>query len=477
MPTSYADRVKETTSTTGTGTYSLNGAVTGYRAFIGAVSTGSTVSYCVENGTDWEVGLGVVTDGTPDTLTRASVLASSNGGAAVNWSAGDKNVFLTAPASTTVLVDKVNTFTEQQNFNAALTSTTGTFTGVVTGPVGSVTAPSYTFATDSNTGIYRSAADTLDFAVGGVRGLQVGTVASAVNYIQILPWTAGGAPDIKALGTDTNIGMFLIPKGGGAASAVNISNDNTSYMTFNCWSGFTETYYNSSSASNTNYFITKGTTTGATHFLQAWDGSSGYFNMLGVQPFTTITGTQNYVLVTSHNAGSAPRLSAAGGDTNINLELFGKGTGSIRLNGTATTVSSTGAISTSQVLTATSGVNVTGNVAVTTGTVSAVRGFLAAEFNAGNSGTSLTLDFNNGVNQVVTMTGNCVFNFSNPQAGAIYKLRLVQGGSGSYTAAFPTIKWAGATAPTLSTVVGREDIITLYYNGTSYYGQAGIDFR
>lgn len=65
---------------------------------------------------------------------------------------------------------------------------------------------------------------------------------------------------------------------------------------------------------------------------------------------------------------------------------------------------------------------------------------------------------------------------SNPVNGTTYKLRIVQGGAGSFTVTWPTIKWAGGVAPTLSTAVGAEDIITLYYNGTSYYGHAVTGF-
>lgn len=94
-----ADRVKETTSTTGTGTYSLGGAVTGFRAFSSAFVTTDTVYYVAENGVDWEIGIGTLTTGTPWTLARTTILSSSNAGSAVNWGAGTKNVFCDAPAA------------------------------------------------------------------------------------------------------------------------------------------------------------------------------------------------------------------------------------------------------------------------------------------------------------------------------------------------------------------------------------------
>ncbi len=95
----YADRIKETSTTTGTGTYNLAGAVTGFQTFVAGIATGNTCYYCATDDTNWEVGLGTVTDATPDTLARTAILASSNGGAAVNWAAGTRNIFSTIPAA------------------------------------------------------------------------------------------------------------------------------------------------------------------------------------------------------------------------------------------------------------------------------------------------------------------------------------------------------------------------------------------
>lgn len=92
MGFAHADRVKETTTTTGLGTYNLDGAAAGFRTFVAGYGTGNRCTYCVENGTDWEINEGVITDAAPDTLTRARLLASSTG-SAINWSAGTKNVF------------------------------------------------------------------------------------------------------------------------------------------------------------------------------------------------------------------------------------------------------------------------------------------------------------------------------------------------------------------------------------------------
>ena len=130
------DRVKETSTTTGTGTISLAGAETGYESFVSGVGTTNTTYYAIEFNTagEWEVGIGTVTDATPDTLSRDTVISSSNGDALVNFSAGTKNVFCTLPAkktispvmdATTFVVTHASTITEDQTLDS----------GVLAGPV------------------------------------------------------------------------------------------------------------------------------------------------------------------------------------------------------------------------------------------------------------------------------------------------------------------------------------------------------
>jgi cytoskeletal protein CcmA (bactofilin family) len=99
-----SDRVKETTTTTGTGTLTLGGAVTGFETFTANLSDGDTTYYACTDNTDFEVGLGTFTaSGT--TLARTTILASSNSGSAVNWAAGTRTVFCTLPAAKTVFLD------------------------------------------------------------------------------------------------------------------------------------------------------------------------------------------------------------------------------------------------------------------------------------------------------------------------------------------------------------------------------------
>ena len=97
------DRVKQQTTTTGTGTYTLSGSFTGFDAFT-AIGDGNTTYYCCTDGTDFEIGIGTFTaSGT--TLARTTILQSSNSDAAVNWTSGTRTIFCTQPADKAVFLD------------------------------------------------------------------------------------------------------------------------------------------------------------------------------------------------------------------------------------------------------------------------------------------------------------------------------------------------------------------------------------
>ena len=104
------DRVRETTTTTGTGTYSLGGAVAGFQSFVTAIGDGNTTYYAVVNRSadEWELGIGTVADATPDTLARTTVISSSNSDNAVSFSAGTKDVFVTLPSSKSTFINGSN---------------------------------------------------------------------------------------------------------------------------------------------------------------------------------------------------------------------------------------------------------------------------------------------------------------------------------------------------------------------------------
>lgn len=92
------DRVRENSTTTGTGSLTLSGAVSGFQTFSTAIGDGNTTYYAIVNGAEWEVGLGTVSTGA---LSRDTVLSSSTG-SKINLSAGTKDVFCTYPSSKSV---------------------------------------------------------------------------------------------------------------------------------------------------------------------------------------------------------------------------------------------------------------------------------------------------------------------------------------------------------------------------------------
>ena len=97
MSLNTIDRAKVTSTTTGTGSFSLGSAVTGYQDFTG-VGDGNQTYYTIENDTEWETGIGSYNSGT---LSRDLVLESSNSGNIVDFSSGTKNVFIPQPAINT----------------------------------------------------------------------------------------------------------------------------------------------------------------------------------------------------------------------------------------------------------------------------------------------------------------------------------------------------------------------------------------
>jgi hypothetical protein len=123
------DRVKETTTTTGTGTYTLAGAVTGFQSF-SVIGNANTTYYAATNGTDWEVGIGTYTaSGT--TLSRDTILESSNSNNAVNWGAGSKDIFVTYPAERSVYLIGDGSDVAQTSYGAITADSIALTTGTI----------------------------------------------------------------------------------------------------------------------------------------------------------------------------------------------------------------------------------------------------------------------------------------------------------------------------------------------------------
>ena len=124
------DRVKETSTTTGTGTLTLAGAVTGFETFSSAIGNTNTTYYAIVNtvNAEFEVGLGTVGAGT---LARTTIISSSNSDSAVDFAAGTKNVFVTLPASKSVILDASGNIVANNGSNLTNLNATNLASGTV----------------------------------------------------------------------------------------------------------------------------------------------------------------------------------------------------------------------------------------------------------------------------------------------------------------------------------------------------------
>ena len=189
MP-ALADRVKESTTTTGNGTLTLDGAATGFQSFTTAFGNGVSVYYVIAGGSEWEVGIGTTGAGT---LSRDTVLQSSNADAKVVFSAGTKDVFCSYVADRAVTtVDAVtltnktisgasNTLSNIGNSSLTNSSVTVNGTAIALGASGTVTAAAGTL-----TGATLASGVTASSltSVGTLTALTLGgTVSMADNVI------------------------------------------------------------------------------------------------------------------------------------------------------------------------------------------------------------------------------------------------------------------------------------------------------
>ncbi len=182
------DRVKETTTTTGTGTINLAGAESGFETFVQGVGNSNTTYYAIvhTSANEFEVGLGTVTDASPDTLSRTTILSSTNSDSAVDFSAGTKNVFCTLPASKAVIEDGSN--------NVALAGTVTVDTG--TNGVPTIELKHSNASADNfrimggQTGVSNAGLSIYDIDQGATR-IYVDTNGNAKFYQNALLETAG----------------------------------------------------------------------------------------------------------------------------------------------------------------------------------------------------------------------------------------------------------------------------------------------
>ena len=216
------DRVKETSTTTSTGTFTLAGASTGFQSFA-AIGNGNTTYYAIvaQAGTEWEVGIGTYTlSGT--TLSRDTVLASSNAGSLVNFSAGTKDVFVTYPSEKSVNLDASG--------NASALGTPVSFVGTnITGTAASLTAGAATALATARTiaGVSFDGTANIAIPIDNLSDVVIDTPVvnqllgyNGTNWINTnaAPSSAGtgvvfynATPSISAVGANNDLPILSLP--------------------------------------------------------------------------------------------------------------------------------------------------------------------------------------------------------------------------------------------------------------------------
>jgi hypothetical protein len=87
-----------------------------------------------------------------------------------------------------------------------------------------------------------------------------------------------------------------------------------------------------------------------------------------------------------------------------------------------------------------------------------------------NSSTAITLALTNGTVQIITLTGNATITMPTATSGKSFIMYLKQDATGSRTVTWSTVKWAGGTAPTITSTASRQDILSFFADGTNWYG-------
>ena len=283
-----ADRVRETTTTTGTGSVTLAGAYTGFQTFSSAVGNGNSTYYTIANvaSGEWEVGIGSYASG-GNLLSRTTVLASSNGGSLVNFGAGVKDAFVTQPAERalyiasagTGLESKVTAFTNGGIVYASSTSALATGSALTWN--GSALAVTGTLSASLNTSALPAGPTGTILQIGQADG-----VASNITIDQF-GGTTGGIMFRRTTGTNA------------AKTATNLATQATIGFT-----GYGTTGYSASSRASVSWRTT-----------EAWtDSAQGCSILISATP-TGSTTTAAVLTISGSELAVTGALSATGNVT------------------------------------------------------------------------------------------------------------------------------------------------------------------
>jgi hypothetical protein len=345
-----ADRVQETSTSTGTGSFTLAGAVTGYQTFA-VIGNGNTTFYTIadQGGANWEVGIGTYSTSGP-TLARTTVLSNSNGNTSpVNFTAGTKTVFVTYPSEQSVNLDASG------NVSALGTVSSGTWQGTTVGVAYGGTG--VTSSSGANSVVLRDANANITFnnftsgftAVTAAAGTTVLTVASTRTQVLIGSTTqtiqlpdattlqlgqsfifVNNSSGVLTITNNASATIDIVPPGGAAQlGATSIA---TSAGTWGIYSFLPGTY---------NFSIPTADFGNATITNAVWNGTT-IGTAYGGTGLTTFTGANNALYSTGSSTLTAGTLPVPAGGTGItsataNGLVYGNGTSALQITAAGTT--------------------------------------------------------------------------------------------------------------------------------------------
>jgi len=443
-----ADRVKDTSTTTGTGNITVSGSAPfGYRTFSTVLSVADTFYYAIQGQStaEWEIGVG--TYASTNQFARTTVLASSASNSAVSFSSGTKNVFITLAATRTLQLGPSDTLTA----------------GSV--PYGTGSALAYTAAGTSGQFLKSNGAG----APTWVTAAGTGTVTSVDVSGGTTGLTTSGGP-VTTLGTITLAGTLAIANGG-----------------------------TNSTATPTAGTIPYGTGTALAYSPTGTSGQVLTSGGAAAPTWTTVTGTGTVTSVAQTFTGglisvSGSPITAAGtlaltvAGTSGGVPYFGSSStwaSSAVLTASAIMVGGGAGAAPSTITTGTGvvtalGLAVSGSGSIVLGTSPTVNNptvtnYVESVVAIGTVTTTNTIALTNGTVQTATLTASvgCTFTMPTATAGKSFVLLLKQAATtGNGTATFTGVKWGTSGAPTITATAGKMDILTFVADGTNWYGSA-----
>ena len=317
MPFIIADRVQETSTTVGTGSIALAGAVTGYQTFDAVLNTADTTFYTAaqQGGSDWEVGIGTFT--APSTLARTTIISSSNGGSIVNFPAGTKNVFIGLPASKTNVNDQPNVIDTNSSSAALRITQTGSGNALLVEDSANPDSSPFVVDASGNVGIGTSSPGQ-KLTVADATSANLLLAGSTTNFITYaysgfaVSGTASNTPWLFYTNNTERMrisaaGQVQVGFGSAAAPALSILShtDTGIYFPTSSSIGFVEGGIEAARIdSNANFLV--GTTTAVSRVTVNGDVAGTFF----VNPTTVST---SYTIPTNYNAMTTGPISIDAG--------------------------------------------------------------------------------------------------------------------------------------------------------------------